>query len=478
MKSVVVRPREFRFDFSDCTRVRWRQHPGGNDQESPGHSMEYYINDERIAQRFGHTLDPLLADWIDLALDCYLADRLALRRDGQANRQGTHWSRVFNLKVPVRQPEYWLKPDVNGSLSRLLHFFTEDAWRIDFVLRVGPKRTSESQGFLFRLESGLPVRVALYSGGLDSFGGAARQMMELPDYSYVFVSGVTNGRQQAAQRRQVNILGEASGREVRHVTVPYGLRWAGLEVREKEEPSQRTRGFLFLTLGATVAITAGAKDLFVYENGIGAINLPYDGTQIGTSNSRAVHPLGLLGMEEFIRCLSGKGLQIHNPFLFATKGEMCSHKAVHALREHLHLTFSCDGFPVRAKNKAQCGSCTSCLLRRQAIQSAGLSEYDCIGYLNDLLSPGFIGTERQLQALRAMEWQIHRISTALAQVKPWEALVREFVELKRLELEIYRRMDARCEGLQGNLMRLYSQYATEWNAFSARRHCSVRRRIA
>ena len=99
-------------------------------------------------------------------------------------------------------------------------------------------------------------------------------MMELPDYSYVFVSGVTNARQQAGQRRQVNILTEASRREVRHVTVPYGLRWAGLEVREKEEPSQRTRGFLFLTLGATVAITAGAKDLFVYENGIGAINLP------------------------------------------------------------------------------------------------------------------------------------------------------------------------------------------------------------
>jgi hypothetical protein len=98
--------------------------------------------------------------------------------------------------------------------------------------------------------------------------------------------------------------------------------------------------------------------------------------------------------------------------------------------------------------------------------------------LNDLLSPGFVGKERQLQALRAMDWQVHRISMALAQVKPWEALVREFVELKRLELEIYRRVDARRDGLQDNLVRLYSQYAREWSAFSARSNWSVRRRIA
>lgn len=478
MTSVIIRPAEFSFDFSDATKVQWGQRPGGNNQESAGHSREYYINDERIAQRFGNTLEPLLADWIDLALNCYFADRLALRRDSQANRKGVGWSRIFNLRVAVRLPACWEKPEVKSSLSGLLHFFTEDAWHIDFVPRVGPRRISESQGFLFPVEPGVPARVALYSGGLDSFAGAAQQMVECPGYSYVFVSGVTHTRQQHGQRSQVSVLSGVSGRSVCHVSVPYGLKWGGVGVRQKEEPSQRTRGFLFLTLGGAAAITAGCGELFVYENGVGAINLPYDGTQVGTANSRAIHPVGLLRMQEFIRLLTGQRFRILNPFLFVTKAEMCRNPAVQRLGAHVPLTFSCDGFPVRRKNKSQCGSCTSCLLRRQALESAGLSKFDQDGYLNDLLSPSFVGSESQLHAVRAMDWQVHRIKRALAETNPWKSLVREWVELKRLEVEMCRGSERRCKEVQDNLLHLFSRYAEEWGTFSARHHCYADKRIA
>src|SRR5215472_6232440 len=105
--------------------------------------------------------------------------------------------------------------------------------------------------------------------------------------------------------------------------------------------------FFILDVGAA-AIAAGSRTLFLFENGVGAINLPYDGTQIGTYNSRATHPVALLRMQEFIAKLTGQTFVIENPFAFSTKGEMCRHQAVQDLRNYLSLTFSCDGFPVRA----------------------------------------------------------------------------------------------------------------------------------
>lgn len=183
-------------------------------------------------------------------------------------------------------------------------------------------------------------------------------------------------------------------------------------------------------------------------------------------------------MQNFIRILTGQEFSIANPFLFFTKAEMCRHDAVRELGEFLHLTFSCDGFPVRVKNRGQCGSCTSCLLRRQALELAGLSSYDQNGYLNDLSSPTFMGTERQLHALRAMNWQAHRIGVAVSRTDPWEALVSEFIELQKLQLDVCRDGKVQPAELQSKLLHLYSQYAADWGSFSARRHCNVRKKIA
>ena len=477
MRPIAISKEEFRFDFTDLASVKWAHASEGNHEESSPHAMKYYIDDETIDRRFGYALDAFLADWIDVALACYLADRLAARIPSRLTQSGKQWSRALKITLPVRRLDRWSN-EVRSSLSRLLSFLTEDSWQFDFVQHEGEMRVAESQRSLFRFELGSPTRVALYSGGLDSFAGAAQTLCDSPDYNYVFVSGVTNPRQQAAQRAQINRLRLKASAHVCHVAIPYGLHWAGAKGQRKEESSQRTRGFLFLTLGAVSAIAAGRKELFLYENGIGAINLPYDGTQVGAYNSRSTHPLTLIRMQEFIKVLTGQEFSIDNPFLFSTKAEMCRHVAVQQFGELLPLTFSCDGFPVRAKNRGQCGYCTSCLLRRQAIESAGLSRYDQGGYLNDLSSSRFAGTEKQLHALRAMNWQAHRIRLALSKTDPWEALVSEFVELQRIQLNVCRAGKVQPSELQMKLLHLYSHYAAEWESFSARRLCGLSQKIA
>jgi len=428
----------------------------------------FYLDDRRISDYFGRWLDPLLTDWLDIALAVYGADRLSLRRDQSNNDSHLQWARVFHLRIPVRHPEVWGRPDVMRTLSESLRYFTDDKWHFDFVEYPEIGKVSERQGYLFDSLPSAPFRVALYSGGLDSFAGAAQQIAEMSNHSFVFVSGTTNSRQSRQQRTQVSALKREYGRDVFHVRVPFGIRWRNRPLR-LEETSQRSRGFMFLTLGAVTALTIGSSEVFIYENGIGAINLPYDGTQIGTASSRGVHPLSLLRMSKFIKTLTGRSVQFINPFLFRTKGEMCRQTDVKRMAAHISETFSCDGFPVHTKGKPQCGSCTSCLLRRLSLQSAGLSDFDpSKGYLIDLLNPSVSASSRQLEGLKAMEWQYHRIDRLLRTEDPWRSLEIEFPQLRSILSEISDGANVDVGDLQRQILQLYSQYTAEWSDFSAR----------
>jgi hypothetical protein len=77
-----------------------------------------------------------------------------------------------------------------------------------------------------------------------------------------------------------------------------------------------------------------------------------------------------------------------------------------------------------------------------------------------------------------MNWQVQRMSLALLQADPWQALVSDFIELQKLELDLCRGGTLSPAGLRRKLLHLYSQYTSEWKAFSARRHCDLQKRIA
>jgi len=262
------------------------------------------------------------------------------------------------------------------------------------------------------------------------------------------------------------------GRVINHVIVPFGVVRNGSQ--QTEEKSQRSRGFLFLSLGVATAASSGAKELRVYENGIGAINLPFDATQLGTFNSRAVHPVSLARMERFVSLLIDRPFQVHNPFLFCTKTEMCRQPRFDEAGQSIRKTFSCDGFPLHVKDKPQCGSCTSCLLRRMSLETAGLSRFDpSQDYLRDLTSHSYSGHAKGLRGLRVMEWQVRKLGLALAANHPWRSLTQEFPELHSIFSELSIHAPADSVGLQDRLLQLYSRYVSEWNQFSARERLSV-----
>jgi hypothetical protein len=474
-----ARPLEYPFDFTAsgvARRGRAARSPKGNE---PNYASGFYVDDRLIGESFGLHLDSLYADWIDVALAAYYADRLSPRRDPKGSERAYQWARRMLLKVPVRRPEVWNKPEVSDAVRRALTFFTDDYWGLEFVQRNADVRAEAAQSFLFQTPIDHPFYVALLSGGLDSFAGAARAVTDLPDNALVIVSGATNSRQRAAQGEQVRTLRRLSRREVCHITVPFGLSRRGRSRGQGEEPSQRTRGFLFLTLGAVTALAAGASVLHIHENGIGAIKLPYDATQLGTSNSRGVHPLSLLRMGEVAEALAGSPFEFRNPYLYQTKGQMCRHPAVRRLAPYVKTTFSCDSFPVQARGKPQCGSCTSCLLRRMSLEASGLSESDPADqYVCDLSASAAKVSEKQLQHLNVMEWQFRKIAQKLGASDPWQCLVSEFPDLQTIASEVGTRSRGGEREVGRRLLQLYAKYASEWEGFSARGRLGMRARAA
>jgi 7-cyano-7-deazaguanine synthase in queuosine biosynthesis len=362
-------------------------------------------------KRLARELPAVAADLIEIAARVYAVDRLVPRPGLREMRAGSTWARNLWLEMPVREPQLW---DAHaGRLTELLAWLTDDNWNLEFFqLPEGTGPLDESQGFLFDTvpTGSAPV---LFSGGLDSGAGLAAHLMH---GDAVAISVDTNNWMQHVQQRVLQNL--STGFE--HTCVPLRYR---VSVRASSvESSQRSRGLLFLAAGIATAWALRQDRLRVFENGIGAINLPYLRSQFGSQATRSMHPRTLRLAEDLAAAISRKPFHVDAPALTVTKA--------HAIRmapaiadPALALTVSCDtGFSARVRHHAPCGVCTSCLLRRQALHAAGRADLDAAASYRTSSPAGSA-------ALQAMLWQVARLRTGLAQPDPWLGLVSEFPEV-------------------------------------------------
>jgi 7-cyano-7-deazaguanine synthase in queuosine biosynthesis len=447
--------KSYDFDFSKPFAVQW-----GETRISEDPRLDAYeIQDQRIADWLNQKLPPLYADAIDIAAAAHCADRLSLRG---TKKRG--WGRDLRLKIPVRCLAVWQSAAVRDALFEALQFLTQDKWQIDFDQKGEDFRQSETQEHLFEPSEVQAVEVCLYSGGLDSFAGLAARIFDEPKNHYLCLSVTPNHRQRQRQREQLAFLHKELRAKITHIPVRYCLRDAE---QRPQETTRRTRGFLFGIIGGVAALMAGSNTLHLYENGVGAINLPLDGSQIGIDNSRSVHPMTLQLLSRLLSLLGRQPFVIHNECLYLTKAEMCRHPAVKRVSSEIAHTFSCDGFPVRRRKFAQCGFCSSCLLRRQALEAAALADFDGNDYGCDLCLEGPF-QPHHLRALRAMHYQSTRLLKALIAPDAWTVLCIEFPELRRVAETMA--ADATATDVRDRLIRLYERHVREWSAFSPLKH--------
>ena len=353
-----------------------------------------------LRESFPRCIDDLL----DVAMAVYVADRLVKRE----RKDGAWLPRNLRLKVPVAEPERWeeLKP----QLASLLEWLTTDRWAFTFTSELTHHRDRPASA-LPPLNPNRPF-VGLYSGGLDSLAGVVAQALGSSYDAAVLVGAQSGGRLKGLQSAQHKLLkqhfSQLHWEDVRGFSHPYKKgkleHWHIPE--QRQEKSQRARGFLFLAFGAVTAYAYNADTLHVYENGVGAINLPYTSAFSGADATRAMHPKTLLETGRLFSCLFEQPFRITNTSLWRTKGEMCAQLAEVGLADLVNVTKSCDSYPLR-EGADQCGLCTSCLLRRLSLHAAGLARLDRLGsgYREDIYDMGVRVLD---EALRPYNFMLHQ----------------------------------------------------------------------
>lgn len=453
------KPAEYIVTFSESGLATVRG-PGVRWQTDVSMSVE----DSGISLAFGTTLPSHLADLLDIAVAAYVADRLCARQMRTAPRQHSDglWQRRITLRLPLRDPAAW-SPQRCHRVETLLGFLTDDAWSLEFTAERPKLRLSEMQGSLFEDFPGGDATSGLLSGGLDSLAGLTAELAANPGREIVAFSAQTNRRIGTYQRDQVQALRSRFGGRLKHIQVMIRLKDRTRGAYDREEPSQRTRGFVFQLLGAVTAAIAGINSLHVYENGIGALNLPYSASQLGAQATRATNPITVRMASDLVSDVIGKSFRVRLPHQFATKAEMCAVFKDPCLRDLVPMTISCDNFPQRVPETPQCGICPSCLFTRQSLFSAGLRTADpSKRFRHDVYEMDAQAWKKRSYHLRVMTMQAAALTNAIRERDPWFALTYRYPILTHIAHQVDATETPRVSEA---LVSLLGRYSTEWLGF-------------
>ncbi|MBW4492476.1 MAG: 7-cyano-7-deazaguanine synthase [Oscillatoria princeps RMCB-10] len=412
------------------------------------------VDDLEFKYRVQAEFPATVADLVDLAVAIQASDRLAPHNLSEKPRR-------LHVVLPVRHPELLSAEPFRKKLENLLEWATGSEWVFDFQRRTEPGRPVEQQLVLPNIaRSG--SEVALWSGGLDALAGLYTRLRMYPEKQFVLFGTGSNNRTYARQQKVAQAVQSIFPRSCNLLRVPIRLSNSGEQTKNK---IPRARGVVFTLLGAACAYLMGCRVLCVLENGIGAINLPYRASAVGLDLSRAAHPLTLLMVGDVVSELLGEKFRVRNPFLFWTKAEMCQALAEDGRTDLPPLTMSCDS-PHR-KQPIQCGYCSSCILRKQALAASKIEDKtryvvpdgDCPAGDHNL----------HLSHMLAQVCTFRRLLSTSNEISlHWEEMTANFETLD----DIIDRT-AEAEGLspaemQSHLIRLYRNYVSEWDTVESR----------
>jgi len=418
------------------------------------------------------------ADLIDLAAVLHVLDRAVPR--GEQSK--VH----VEVDIPLRNPSAFRRS--REELQTALRQYSHDRWSFTFSKSSGedprPERAliGESpeaigrnlQPQLFRGKG--PLEVALFSGGLDSFAGLIHRMRQRPETDFLLVGSGSNREVIGLQKR----LNRALRREVGRSRPAFRLQQTRIHPDYPGDSppfgsfntAPRLRGLVFTLIGAGQAVMYEQDRLHVYENGIGAINLPFGGGVRKSDHATAVHPKSLRKAGNFLSAVLGEDFEVSNPFLFKTKSQMCESIADLSWASRLaSQTISCDSKPRESYRKQvrHCGTCSSCLLRRLSFMASSLRDQTDYAFLQ----PGYEFAKDDRSHWRGMRSQAREFGQCLRGVRPWPALANSFPNLE--DVRLYAPAQGRSSAIDGladekdkteeNLADLYRRHVEDWNRF-------------
>jgi hypothetical protein len=282
---------------------------------SPEH-VNLHIGD--LAGPLADNIPDVLTDLLEIAAYFYCADQFTTRGTSLMTDMGADWRRQFRFTIPVRRPDIWRKDDVCGALIEMLSFLSEDEFTFEFGQATNPAAFPSYLGFSDTdAQTISPDEVILLSGGLDSLAGAVDGLIGERKH-LILVSHQGSNKIASKQNALVTALRQRTGPKSLFY-VPVGIN-KGQE--EAAEFTQRTRSFMFATLGLIVARMFRRNDLSLYENGVVSFNLPIAEHVIGARASRTTHPRVLSNCSQLFSIVLSEAIGVHNPYVWKTKSEV------------------------------------------------------------------------------------------------------------------------------------------------------------
>jgi len=311
----------------------------------------------------------IATDLLEIASYLFAADQ-AVRRGGEAEFEyGAKWRRHFWFEIPVREPDLWSSPAVSSTLRELLTFLSDDDYEFNFRKLRSPPPLDKYLDFRKNNADSADIEeVMLFSGGLDSFGGAVSEIAagrrKVALVSHVPTTKVGKPQRDLVAALNTHLAGTAS--QPFHVQVELNKGKA-----LGREHTQRTRSFVFSSLAAVVAQMLGRDRIRFYENGIVSFNLPLSMQSLGARASRTTHPQSLAGFSKLFSVLFEKPFAVDNPFLWKTKTDILAELKAGGFAHLCPSTISCGHTIERTNQYPHCGVCSQCVDRRLVSLAAG-----------------------------------------------------------------------------------------------------------
>ncbi|MBV6486702.1 MAG: hypothetical protein GHHEDOFH_00637 [Pseudorhodoplanes sp.] len=337
-----------------------------------GSAHKVNLHLDHLARPMADNIPDVLTDLLDIAAYVYCADQFTKRGTALMADMGAEWRRKFRFNIPVRRLDIWQQDDVRGALTEALGFLSEDEFIFEFTAGGSSNGMQPYLGFGDASAQAIsPDEVILLSGGLDSLAGAVDELIGNKK-KVVLVSHQSSTLITSKQNALVS--------ELRSRTQNNQLFYVPVTINKSQEDAleftQRTRSFLFATLGIIVARMFGKNELNFFENGIISLNFPISEHVIGARASRTTHPRVIADFSRFFSQLLSEKIVIRNPFIWKTKSEVVQILPDRGCADLIAKTLSCTRVRETTRLSRQCGTCSQCVDRRFAILAADLAEYE------------------------------------------------------------------------------------------------------
>lgn len=327
---------------------------------------------EDVHTKMFRGVPPLFHDLLEIATYVYSADQAVRRGADDVDTFGNGWRRDLHFVVPVRNPDFWNRRDVREALCSTLGFLSDDQYQFDFV------RLDQDHQFQEYLEFndtqqmyGMPEQVVMFSGGLDSLAGAIDEVVN-QRRRVVLVTHKSTSKLNKRHRVLEEMLAAKSGDNVPHRITVRVHKTKGLN----HEYTQRSRSFLYVSIGATIARMLGLKSVRFYENGVISLNLPVCAQVVGGRATRTTHPRVMKGFQDIITLVAGAPFIVENPYIWKTKADVVkviTNAGCHDLIKH---SMTCTHTWEMSNQHTHCGGCSQCIDRRFAVLAAKADQHD------------------------------------------------------------------------------------------------------